>query len=266
MESKLNFVVKVILKKIRLWDAIMYSNLYQKYKYPKKFKKQKEEEKFYKFFLKSHPAKNDLIFDVGANIGSKSKIFSKLAKNIIAFEPSPKLFSFLQTKFRNTNVKVYNYALGTNVSKSFLYIVEENEAYNSLKKKHIITTVSSRGIATLDSVKKEKIKIEKLENFITKFGIPKYIKIDVEGYEYEVLKGMETVVPLLSFEVNLPEFLNESLKAIAYLQNISSNKYLFNFSSSTNSFLENEFLSAEKAKFFLQKTDLSYLEIYAYLS
>jgi len=254
-------MIKAIIKKSKLWKTISKSGLYQKLRFPAKYKIQQEEPDFYKKFLKSHPAKNNLIFDVGANMGHKSIIFSRLAKKVVAFEPSEKLFDFLQKRFNNSNVTLFNYALGNAVTDSDFYVVENNEAYNSLNKKHIETTTTSRGIATINTVKHKKVKVEVLENFIKKFGIPKYIKIDVEGYEYEVIKGLITPVPLLSFEVNLPEFLSESIQTINHLDLISSNKYRFNFATS-NFFLNEKFIGKEDAIQFLRETALQYLEIY----
>lgn len=243
---------------------ISNSDFYQKLRFPVKFKKQQEEPNFYKIFLNSYPLKNALIFDVGANMGHKSIIFSKLAKKVVAFEPSKKLFNYLLKRFENSNVILYNYALGSCVSESDFYIVENNEAYNSLNKKHIKTTTTIRGIATMATVKHEKIHVEIIENFIQKFGVPKYIKIDVEGYEYEVIRGLKTPVPLLSFEANLPEFLSESIQSINHLDLISSNKYRFNFATG-NFFLNEKFMGKEDAIHFLRETPLQYLEIYVKL-
>lgn len=254
-------MIKTYIKKSRFWRTISNSDFYQKLRFPVKFKKQQEEPSFYKKFLNSYPLKNALIFDVGANMGNKSIIFSKLAKKVVAFEPSEKLFSYLLKRFENSNVTLFNYALGSCVSKSDFYIVENNEAYNSLNKKHIKTTTTLRGIATMATVQHKKIQVEVIENFIQKFGVPKYIKIDVEGYEYEVIKGLKTPVPLLSFEANLPEFLSESIQTINHLDLISFNKYRFNFATS-NSFLNEKFIGKEDAIQFLRETALQYLEIY----
>lgn len=100
-----------------------------------------------------------------------------------------------------------------------------------------------------------------LENFICKFGLPKYIKIDVEGYELEVLKGLETPIPLLSFEANLPEFRVETIKSIEYLHNLSSGKYVYNFAND-NFFLKEDFISKDEAIDYITTTKLHYLEIY----
>lgn len=257
-------MIKSYLKNTRLWKMISHSDFYQKYRDPEKHRKQQEEPSFYKKILKMHPSKNNLIFDVGANIGSKSIIFSKLARKVVSFEPSEGLFSILQKKFENTNVIIYNYALGNMVSTSDLYIVENNEAYNSLNKKHIEITATSRNIANLKTVKRQEVKVEVIEHFITKFGIPKYIKIDVEGYEYEVVSGLETTVPIISFEANLPEFREESIKIIKYLAVLSINRYRYNFTVN-NSFILENFSTKEVAIDFLINTKLKYVEIYAIL-
>jgi hypothetical protein len=48
-------------------------------------------------------------------------------------------------------------------------------------------------------------------------GAPFYIKIDVEGHEPSVLRGLKRPVPFLSFEVNLPEFRPEGAQCLATL-------------------------------------------------
>lgn len=257
-------MIRAYLRTTRLGKAILNSDLYQKIRFPKEFRKRQEEPNFYKKFLNRHPSKNKLIFDVGANRGHKSAVFSKLSKRVIAFEPSKKLFDHLQWRFRDTNVIVLNCALGSEVSEAEMFLVENNEAYNSLKRKHIETTTNSRGIANLETVKREKIKVQVLESFIGEFGVPKYIKIDVEGYEYEVLNGLKTSVPLLSFEANLPEFCSETIKSMEYLDKLSAGNYVYNFAND-NFFLLEKFLAKDAAIEFIKTTKLRYLEIYVSL-
>ena len=133
-----------------------------------------------------------------------------------------------------------------------------------ISKKHIETTVTERNVSNFDLIKNKEVIVEKIENFIKKYGIPIYIKIDVEGYEYEVIQGLETAVPLISFEANLPEFCQESVNCISYLSSISSDKYMFNFTTD-NFFLRDHFVKKDDAIKFLESTHLRYLEIYAQL-
>lgn len=257
-------IIKSYLKQTKIWKFILQSAIYNRIRDPENYRKQQVEPNFYKKILKMHPSRNNLIFDVGANIGSKSIIFSKLARKVVSFEPSERLFGLLQKKFENTNVIIYNYALGNKVSTSDLYIVENNEAYNSLNKKHIEITATSRNIATLDTVKYQEVKVETVERFITEIGIPKYLKIDVEGFEYEVIKGLKSIVPIISFEANLPEFREESVQVIKYLEVLSLNRYKYNFTVS-NYFIRENFTTNEEAIDFLITTKLEYVEIYALL-
>jgi hypothetical protein len=53
-------------------------------------------------------------------------------------------------------------------------------------------------------------------------GVPTFIKIDVEGYELNVIRGLKRPVPHLSFEVNLPEFRSEGLECVEILGSLSS--------------------------------------------
>lgn len=255
-------MIKGYLKKSALWKKISHSDLYKSFRFPEEYKRLQEEPNFYKKFLKMHPAKDNLIFDVGANRGHKSVIFSKLSRKVISFEPSEKLYLFLKERFKNTNVAVYNCALGSENTETELYIVEDNEAYNSLNKKHFETTTASRGIATMNTVKHQKIKVRVLEDFIKKNGVPKYIKIDVEGYEYEVIQGLKTAVALLSFEANLPEFCEESVQTIEYLESLDHKGYKYNFAT-VHSFLLENFVQKDKAKEFIRNSQLNYLEVFA---
>jgi FkbM family methyltransferase len=258
-------MLKSFIKKSVLYNYFLQSDIYYYCVDPKGYRSYRKELSFYKKFLAGHHAVNDLIFDVGANMGRKAYIFSKLANKVVAFEPTDKYFNYLIRRFVNKNVLIENYALGSQVSHLYLYIVDSDESYNSLNEKHIVTTVTQRGLNSSETLKSKQVKVEILENFILKYGLPKFIKIDVEGYEFEVIKGLKTPSPLLSFEVNLPEFKGESLQSISYLDNISSHKYLYNFASS-NSFIKDKFVAKEVAIDFLINTKLKYLEVFAKLN
>ena len=60
-----------------------------------------------------------------------------------------------------------------------------------------------------------------IEQLVIAHGSPFFIKIDVEGHELSVLRGMRRPVPYLSFEVNLPEFRREGLECIQVLAKLA---------------------------------------------
>jgi hypothetical protein len=60
-----------------------------------------------------------------------------------------------------------------------------------------------------------------LEQLIRVHGLPFYVKIDVEGHELSILRGIQRPVPFLSFEVNLPEFRPEGLECVSLLAHLA---------------------------------------------
>ena len=64
---------------------------------------------------------------------------------------------------------------------------------------------------------------------IKKYGIPNFCKIDVEGYELEVLKGLSKPIKTLSFEYTIPEFIDKDVDCNEYLNSLG--KIVCNYSS-----------------------------------
>ena len=142
------------------------------------------------------------------------------------------------------------------------YQVNTNEAYSSFSKKHIDTTVKNRKVAGIDEIVVKKIPTNTLDSFINTYGVPDYIKIDVEGFEWEVISGLTQTVPLVSFEANLPDFLFETVSIIEYLSKLSNRSYLYNINVN-GPFLFDSFVSKEAIINHLRNIDLTYLEVYA---
>jgi len=127
--------------------------------------------------------KNDVVADVGANIGLTSLLFSSLASMVFAFEPSPSTYNILITNLARagvTNVEAVNIGLGDNTETKTITFSKNNRsgAYVSDK------ICPKRGHVT------EEIKIDTLDNYFSaqKFR-PTFLKIDVEGFEQNVIKG-----------------------------------------------------------------------------
>jgi FkbM family methyltransferase len=148
-----------------------------------------QETSFYSTLLKP----SDLCFDVGANIGEKSEVLLKVGANVIAFEPQPDCVQELQARcipYRN-KLEICQSAVGAEIGEAELYISSYSSATSSFFQDW------SEGSTTI------KVPMTTLDQAITKFGIPSYCKIDVEGWEFEVLKGLTQRIPLISIEYHL---------------------------------------------------------------
>jgi FkbM family methyltransferase len=157
-----------------------------------------ERVKFYKQFLNP----GDLCFDVGANIGNRTRVFLQLGANVVAVEPQSECVEMLKLRFRD-KIQIVKKALGQNDKEGVIYI-GESSAMSSLSKEWI-DSVSKVRFKGKEWNRKEEVKITTLDRLIEQYGLPQFCKIDVEGYEEEVLKGLTKKIPYLSFEYALPE-------------------------------------------------------------
>lgn len=176
----------------------------------------KQKEEFYSHFID----KGDIVYDVGANIGNRIEPFINLGAKVIAIEPQQDCQKALRANFHG---KITSLKIGLGAKKGFkkLYISNAN-------------TISSISREWIDAVKKTRfqdykwekykyIRINTLDNLIKKYGKPKFIKIDVEGYELEVLKGLSQSISYISYEYCTPENTIGAIKCLNYLAFLNPN-------------------------------------------
>jgi FkbM family methyltransferase len=176
---------------------------------------------FYSQFIK----KDDLVFDVGANFGNRVEIFLALGAKVIAIEPQQKCVDYLTKKYGN-KIIIENIGLGSKEEIKQFYEAD-NSVLSTFSNDYIDKVKDTRHKTSIWK-KTNFISIRTLDSLIDKYGIPAFIKIDVEGYEYEVVSGLTKHAGIISFEYNVPEMLHEVEKTNTKLNEIGYT--LFNYS------------------------------------
>jgi FkbM family methyltransferase len=176
-------------------------------------------------FYSSLLPKGALVFDIGANVGTMTTIFASLGARVIAAEPNPDCATHIEGMTSRDAVEVLQAAVGERNGTAELQISDRKDKMSSLSPQwREAVTKGNQSYAGMWN-RKLKVPMITLDALIQQYGPPFYIKIDVEGYEDQVLAGLSTTPPLLSFEFN-SVFLDPALRA---LDNPIFNEAAFNY-------------------------------------
>jgi FkbM family methyltransferase len=178
---------------------------------------------FYSQFI----SPNDVCFDVGANMGNRTEPFLKLNAKVVAVEPQKHCQAFLKQKFGD-KISLVAKGLGEKEGEKTFYISDDS-VLSSFSEEWINSVIESKRFGTHKWHKTELIEMTTLDILIKQYGIPQFIKIDVEGYELEVLKGLSQPVNVISFEYAVPEHTQKVIDCIKQIEKVNGDT-LFNHS------------------------------------
>jgi FkbM family methyltransferase len=169
----------------------------------------------------------DLCFDIGANMGSRVASFLVLKAKVVAVEPQEICMKELKKTFRNQPVYFEKKGVGAKEGVEEMFIAN-NSLISSFSKSWIEVMKTKHQKNNWD--KSEQVEITTLDLLIEKYGIPDFIKIDTEGYELEVLKGLSRPVKSLSVEYTLPDPQQKTQASLDLLEKLYDQKALYNIS------------------------------------
>ncbi len=141
-----------------------------------------------------------LVFDIGANIGHYTLLFERLGARIVAVEPQASLAAGLRRRFAGrSRVQIVQTAVGAATASAVLHKAPGLTEIASLRAD---IAERSRFAATHTFSEAETVPVVTLDSLVAQHGTPNFCKIDVEGFEQEVLSGLTLPLPMLSFEFN----------------------------------------------------------------
>lgn len=193
--------------------------------------KKSERKEFYSQFIQP----DDLCFDVGANKGNRTVIFLELGAKVVAVEPQQECYAHLTKRFGDT-IDLIKQGLGEKESTETMY-VSGSTLISSFSKDHVDMMQEDR-FKGADWGKTIEISMTTMDHLIDKYGTPAFCKIDVEGYEYDVLKGLSKPLKALSLEYIVPENTQVLVNCLKHLSNLGTIECNFSYGESMKFDLE----------------------------
>jgi FkbM family methyltransferase len=147
------------------------------------------------FFRQFVPA-GGLVFDVGANEGRLTQTFAELGATVVAIEPNPALAARVRARYGSRTVRVENVAVGDESGTATLQLGRDS-GHSTLSpdwQEAVGEAFHDRWDGSVD------VTVVTLDELIARHGVPDFVKIDVEGFEPQVLAGLHHPVRALSFE------------------------------------------------------------------
>jgi len=167
----------------------------------------------------------DLAFDIGAHVGNRVRVFRRLGASVVAVEPQPDFVALLRVLYGQDPAVVID-SSG----------VAAHSGIGQLHRSSRTPTVSTFADSWINDVQADRrfqrirwdtvlsVPLVTLDELIARYGKPRFCKIDVEGFEHEVLAGLSQPLSMLSFEY-IPVAIDRAVACVARLSALGEYRY-----------------------------------------
>jgi len=171
---------------------------------------------------------NDLCFDIGAHVGNRIRVWNDLGARVVALEPQPHCMRLLRRWYgHHPQITLLEQAVGATAGTQSLFISQRTPTVSTLSRDWIAAVQQTDSFAHVEWNETVPVTVTTLDALIAEYGEPAFCKIDVEGYELEVLQGLSYPIPALSFEY-IPATCESAVACIDRLNDLGH--YQFNWS------------------------------------
>jgi FkbM family methyltransferase len=186
--------------------------------------RQRSLRRLYRTFL----APGDLAFDVGAHVGNRTRGLAALGCRVVSVEPQPEMARMLRRLVGHLpGVMVVESAVANRPGVQTLWVGDRHPTLATIAQSWKDARGHDERFASVRWHRSIEVQTTTLDDLIARYGVPAFVKIDVEGSELAVLQGLSQPVRTVSIEY-LPGALDDTAACVSRLEEIGH--YEFNWS------------------------------------
>ncbi|MET3599700.1 FkbM family methyltransferase [Martelella mangrovi] len=178
-----------------------------------------------KFFYGQLICPGDLVFDIGAHVGSRTRTLLALDADVVAVEPQPLFADLIERRYGARLHGFERVAVGAEEGEVALAISSRHPTVSSISGNFVRTAGGTKGFSSVVWDKTVTVPMTTLDALIDRHGQPYFCKIDVEGAESAILEGLSRALSLVAFEY-IPAMPEIAIAAVERLETLGD--YRFN--------------------------------------
>jgi FkbM family methyltransferase len=183
-------------------------------------------------------APGDLVFDIGAHVGNRTRAFAALGCRVVAVEPQPAVAATLRAVMGgHRRVRIVQQAVSSEIGRAQLAVSERTPTVSTLADAWRDQRRQEPGFAGVEWNDALEVETTTLDALIAEHGVPAFVKLDIEGGEAAALAGLSHPVRTVSFEF-LPQALDAVRACGARLEALGA--YRFNWTPAESHRLASE--------------------------
>ena len=206
----------------------------------------------WRLFYEDLLSPGDVAFDIGSHVGTRARAMRAVGARVVAVEPQEPFARYLRRTLPG-DIEVVAAAVGNRSGEREMAVSHRHPTVSSLQSYFVSRASSAPGFEKVQWNDSQSVQMVTLDELISRYGRPAYVKIDVEGFEADVLEGLSEPVAWLSTEY-LPGFPTLSHQVIDRLETLGD--YFFNpVSGETGRFMWPEWRDAKATREWLDSLD-----------